>query len=196
MNYINGQKYIKLPEISFPEEKSLFYALSERKTERKYDLSKNLSLQDLSNLIWAAYGPNRENEKKTAPLLWKPGLYLATAHGIYQHNNEEHTLNLINKEDIREIITSQDFVQTAHVNIILTIDTDDMTQHWVPYTGGKEFYIGNQLTYISQNIYLAAVGLGMATCAISWFNHDDVSQKLKLKDNNKAHLVHSVGYPL
>ena len=72
--------------------------LNERQTDRNFD-TKQLSLQDLSDLVWAANGINRpESGKRTVPTAtnWQEMvLYVATADGIYRYNAEKHELELV-----------------------------------------------------------------------------------------------------
>ena len=62
--FISAQD-IKLPEPEKNIGKPLMQALNERKSSREFS-DKELSLQQLSNLLWAANGFNRE-DKRTAP---------------------------------------------------------------------------------------------------------------------------------
>ena len=57
---------IRLPAPQKKGGMSLMEALNSRKTIRKYQ-DKELSLQQISNLLWAACGVNRPDGKRTAP---------------------------------------------------------------------------------------------------------------------------------
>ena len=193
MEYIKGEKHIQLPAVDYTLDKPTLKALEGRKSGRNYKPDAELSVQEISNLIWATYGKNRSDGKGTAPLLWNVGVFAATKHGIYKHNSEDNSLNLITETDIRDKITSQGFVKEAPVVFIFTINTDDMTQSWVDETGGKMFYVGNQLGTVSQNLYVYASATDLATVAVSWFNHDVVTGYLDVKGNEKTYLVQPVG---
>ena len=57
---------IVLPE---PQKKGgmpLMEAIAKRKSDRQFDASKELSAQQLSNMLWVAWGFNREG-KRTVP---------------------------------------------------------------------------------------------------------------------------------
>ena len=58
---------IKLPAPSKTGGMPLMEALSKRATNRTMDGEKSLSQQQLSDLLWAAWGINREDGRRTAP---------------------------------------------------------------------------------------------------------------------------------
>ena len=76
---------ILLKKPLFKSEKTLFFALQNRKSSRKY-LKKMISKQNLSELLWAANGINRENGNRTAPSAMNAqniDIYLILNDGIY-----------------------------------------------------------------------------------------------------------------
>ena len=57
-----------------------------------------MSPQALSNLLWAAYGVNRPDGKRTAPSANNRqtiDVYVALAEGVYLYNAKEHRLDLV-----------------------------------------------------------------------------------------------------
>ena len=63
---MNAQKQIKLNAPNKSRGTAVMKALSERHSVREFS-TKELSLQDLSDLLWAANGINRSDGKRTAP---------------------------------------------------------------------------------------------------------------------------------
>lgn len=59
-------KVIRLLEPSYNEGLTLMQALKERKSSQGFT-EKEISLQDLSNILWASVGVNRPDGKRTAP---------------------------------------------------------------------------------------------------------------------------------
>ena len=116
---------IKLPAPKKSGGKALMDCLNERQTDRNFD-TKQLSLQDLSDLVWAANGINRpESGKRTVPTAtnWQEMvLYVATADGIYRYNAEKHELELVKKGDFRKECGPQPFMGIAPVCFIYTAD--------------------------------------------------------------------------
>ena len=64
--YAQDLKAIKLSSPDKNRGSSVMKALSDRHSDREY-AAKELSLQDLSDLLWAANGINRPDGKRTAP---------------------------------------------------------------------------------------------------------------------------------
>src|SRR5690554_6937649 len=60
------QNPIQLPELQKQGGMPLMDALSKRITTRDFNAAKELSKQELSNILWSAFGYNRD-EKRTAP---------------------------------------------------------------------------------------------------------------------------------
>ena len=116
---------IKLPAPQTSGGKPLLDCLKLRQSNRSYSQQK-LSLQTLSNLLWAANGINRpESGKRTAPTAvnWQNiDVYVATADGLFLYDAKEQALIQILKEDIRALTGSQDFVKTAPVNLVYVAD--------------------------------------------------------------------------
>ena len=105
--------------------KPLMQALSERKSSRNF-VDKELSVDVLSNLLWAANGFNRE-DKRTAPTAnnkQEVELFVALKSGVYFYDAKNSMLKLIKDGDHRKSTGSQDFVANASVNIILVADMD------------------------------------------------------------------------
>ena len=93
-----AQKQIKLPSPQLDRGKPLMQALKNRMTVRDFS-SEMLSQQELSNVLWAAWGVNRSDSgKRTAPSWanWQEiEIYVATVDGLYLYNAQEHILNQV-----------------------------------------------------------------------------------------------------
>ena len=64
-NFVIGQN-LELPKAQQTGGMPLMEALAKRTTVRAYS-TKDLSMQQLSNLLWASFGVNRKDGKRTAP---------------------------------------------------------------------------------------------------------------------------------
>jgi len=173
----------------------LMKALKNRQTSREF-ASKDLSGQQLSNLLWAACGINRPDVKKrTAPSAMnyqEIDVYVSTAKGLFLYNAEKHTLAEILKEDIRDKTGKQDFVKTAPMNLIFVADYTKMAK---ADEKTKEAYAMADAAFISENVYLFCASEGLATGVRAWIDKDILGKAMKLNPNQHIILGQSVGFP-
>jgi len=168
----------------------LMEALANRKTNRDYS-QQELTAQQLSNLLWAAAGVNREDGKRTAPTARNAQeieIYVLNKEGAYLYLPKEHLLKLVAAGDHRDKGASQEHFQQCPLMLIFVANYDKMD-------GFSEeaiaMYSGTDAGNISQNVYLYCASEGLATCALGSI-HRDKLQKL-LNYNGKAILGQSVG---
>ena len=117
---------IKLPSPQKQGGEPLLQVLSKRASTRDFDTQKNIDSQTLSNLLWAAWGYNRE-DKRTAPSAMNRqeiSLYIVMAQGVYLYDAKQNKLAEIAKGDFRENAGMQPFVHTAPLNIIFTANLE------------------------------------------------------------------------
>jgi SagB-type dehydrogenase family enzyme len=189
---ISVNEQLPAPQISGG--KPLMITLRDRKSTRKFS-EKALDMQQISNLLWAANGINRPNDKRhTAPTARNKqeiDIYLAMKSGLFLFDADNQKLEKINDEDIRSQIGPQDFHKIAPVSLILVANYDktegaDSTQkHFSAIDAG----------YISQNIYLYCSSENLATVAVAYMNYSVLEGKLKLNKNQQLMLAHPVGFP-
>lgn len=189
-----SQKSIKLPEPKKSGGMPLMETLANRSTSRAFS-SKNISNQQLSNLLWAAFGVNRPDGKRTAPSSMNKqeiDIYVLLKNGVYRYDAATNELTLISGDDVRQYAGSQDFIKDAPVQIVLVADISKITN-------GSEteklttVYI--DAGYVSQNIYLYCTSEGLATGARGYLDKVDLGPKLKLRPAQEIIIAHSVGYP-
>jgi len=173
----------------------LMKALKNRHTSREF-AGKDLSAQQLSNLLWAACGINRTDEKKrTAPSAMnyqEIDVHVSTAKGLFLYNPEKHNLTIILKEDIRDKTGKQGFVKTAPVNLVFVADYTKMAKS---DEKTKEGYAMADAAFISENVYLFCASEGLATGVRAWIDTDVLGKAMKLKPNQHIILGQSVGFP-
>jgi Nitroreductase family len=121
-------KPITLPKPDMDGGKSVLAALKERQTTRNIS-AKELPAQILSNLLWAAFGVNREKGSFD-----KPGrtaasasnsqeidLYVALPEGVYLYNAVPHRLTPVVAGDLRGR-AGRGAAASAPVNIFFVVD--------------------------------------------------------------------------
>ncbi len=184
---------IKLPTPNKSGGKPLMTVLNERKSSRDFS-EKSLPNQQLSNLLWSAWGYNRA-DKRTAPSSQNKqemDIYVALASGCYLYDARKNELVLVVKQDLREKTGKQDFVKNAPVNIIFVADKRKMAQQ-DEQSMLQTAYINTG--FISQNIYLYCASEGLATVIRAWVDKAALALAMKLHDQQEIIVCQTVGYP-
>lgn len=179
---------IKLPAPQKSGGKPLMEALSERKSAREFD-AKALNEQTLSNLLWAAYGFNRDG-KRTAPSAINKQefeVYAVTEKGSYLYNAKENTLEQVSSEDLRSQTGGQPFVGTAPLNLVFAYDTKKMSDEKIAYA---------DCGFIAQNVYLYCASEGLAVVVrAGGIKKEDLAKAIGLKPDYAIVFSQTVGYP-
>jgi nitroreductase len=183
---------IMLPQPQITIGKPLMQALMERKSSRVYD-SRPLSLQDLSNLLWAGFGINRTGKGgRTAPSAMNRqeiDLYAVLPAGAYRYDAKANVLRLAAGGDLREYTGTQGFAATAPCTIVFIVDSEREAGK-----GGRS-WAEVDAAYISENIYLYCASEGLATVVRASVNKKTLGEALKLAKTREVVFAQSVGYP-
>ena len=187
------QKVIKLPAAQKEGGKPLMQALNERKSTREFSTEK-LPMQVLSNMLWAAWGINRPDGRRTAPsaVNWQEvDMYVAMEEGLYLYNAREHVLNPVLAKDIRAATGLQEFVKDVPINLIFVADLSKITAS----DSDKVFYSAIDTGYISQNVYLFCASEGLATVVRNLVDKPALAKIMNLRSDQIVVITQSVGYP-
>jgi len=186
---------IKLPPPQTTGGKVLMQALKDRKTSREFS-SKELPLQIISDMLWAANGINRpDSARKTAPSamnMQEIDIYVATAGGLYLYDAKNNIMAPVLKEDIRVLTGRQPFVKDAPVNLIYVADLSKMSKL---AADAVDFYSAADTGFISENVYLYCASAGLATVVRGMVDRTALAKGMKLRPNQKIILAQTVGYP-
>jgi SagB-type dehydrogenase family enzyme len=186
---------MKLPAPQLDSGKNLMRALKDRKSDRAFS-PKQLPVNVLSNMLWAACGINRPKDgKRTVPSAMNRqsiDVYVATANGLFLYEPKGHVLKPIINQDIRALTGKQSFVAEAPVTLIYVADfkklgsiTDEE----------KIFYSAADTGFIGENVYLFCASEGLATVVRGSIDRESLAKAMKLTDNQKIILAQTVGYP-
>lgn len=190
-----SQETIKLPAPKTEGGMPLMQALKERESSREYG-SQKLSPETLSSLLWAAWGINRPDGRRTAPSarnLQDMDVYVAMSDGLYLYDAKNHQLKKVLSEDIRAATGNQDYVKNAALNLIYV---SDLARLKVPDPMAVEFFTGAHTAFIAQNVYLFCTSEGLSTVVRGNIDKEALAKKMKLRDDQKITLAQSVGYPV
>lgn len=179
---------IDLPQPALSETATLKEALEKRCSHREFDPERVIHHQELSNLLWAGWGFNRD-EKRTAPSALnrqEVTLYVCTPKGIFKYDAFNNQLELISKDNIMSSTGKQPFVKDAAINIIYVCDKNKSSS-----AEGTAVCCGA----ISQNIALYGTTIGLGNVVRGMFDAKELHKLLKLKTHEVIMLTQSVGYP-
>jgi nitroreductase len=183
---------IQLPKPDLAAGKPLMQALSLRKSSRAFKVDK-LPETVLSSLLWAAWGTNRPDGKRTAPSAMNRqeiDVYVVLAEGAYLYDAKAHALKSVASGDLRAHTGGQPFVKDAPLNLVYVADTAKMAP-------GPEqaVWYGAAAGFISQNVYLYCASEGLATVVRGMVDKNVLGPALALKPEQKIVLSQTVGYP-
>jgi SagB-type dehydrogenase family enzyme len=172
----------------------LMQALSERKSTREFSAEK-LTPAQLSGLLWAAYGLNRSDGKRTAPSANNRqtiDIYVTLPEGAYLYNAKEHRLDLVVPGDHRAVAGRQPFVAEAPLNLVYVADYSKFGN---TSDDDKLLYSGAEAGFVSQNAYLFCASEGLATVVRAMIDRPALAKALKLRPDQKIVLAQTVGHP-
>jgi hypothetical protein len=203
---LQGLQAIVLPKPEHDGGKSVLASLLERKTTRTIS-SKELPVQVISNLLWAAFGVNRDmatfgKKGRTAPSASNSqeiDLYIALPSGVYIYKAIKHSLLPVAEGDFRTR-SGRRSATTAPLNIFYVVDINkyDLGPTQPDRSIGdpevQKSYYFTDTGFIAQNVYLYAASFGLA----AWFHNCDKENTVRefnLKPTQRVLFAQSVGYP-
>jgi Nitroreductase family len=204
---------IRLEPIALPKPekdggKSVLAALSARKTTREIR-GDALPPQMLSNLLWAAFGVNREHGPngaagRTAASAFNAqeiDLYVVRSEGVYLYEAGPHRLSAVVEGDLRPKVggATGPSALRAPVKLLFVANLARYKPSVVRDAGGfdsdtvKSFYhVAAGL--IGANVYLFAAAHGLA----AWFhtcNTEVLTRELGLRSDQRVDFAQTVGHP-
>ncbi len=193
LNTIGQNTTITLPEVKKEGGMPLMEALHARQTSRDFQ-EKDIPEQVLSELLWAAFGVNRENGKRTAPSAMNYqefDIYVATKNGLFLYQPNNHSLLQIHKMDIRAETGKQNFVKNAPVSLIYVADLKKIKRG---SETEKKHLAALDVGFIAQNVYLYCASADLATGVRAYINKEKLAMEMGLADHQEIVLAQSVGY--
>jgi len=185
---------VTLPPPQTSGGKPLMQALKDRHSTRQFS-SQKLSPQVLSNLLWAAFGVNRPDGKRTAPsaLNWQEiDIYVATLDGLYVYDPKSNALNPVLAQDVRGATGQQGFVKDAALDLVYIADLGKTGK---ASADDQALYTGADTGFIAQNVYLFCASEGLAVVVRGSVDRPALAKLMKLRPDQKITLSQTVGYP-
>lgn len=214
MALFSSQEYlasaVRLPSPAKTNDCSVFTALGHRRTIRDISPAK-LPPQIISNLLWAAFGVNRPENKfgvsgrtaASASNSQEIDLYVAQTDGIYLYDARKNLLQPVVSGDLRSaaLTPGQHSIDAeASLTIIFVADIHRLTATRGYKDAGlqdpevQKAYCYVDTGLIAGNVYLYAAAEGLA----AWFHNcdrDRLAKALGLRSTQRVLFAQSVGYP-
>ena len=176
------ERGIELNKPNLDRGMNVMQSLSVRESARIFD-STPLSLQDVSDLLWAANGVNRpQNGKRTAPSAINAqdiDLYLFDNNGVYFYNAKDHRLDLILPQDSRSVISNQDKEPYPAVILLLV---SDLSRFQRGDDSVKAVWAAMDAGIVSQNVLIFCASNNMAARPRAIMNKEKIKELIKLGD--------------
>jgi len=190
---------ISLPLPSKSGGKVLMDALNERRSTWDFS-SEDITLQQLSDLLWAGCGINRPDQnKRTAPSARNAQeieIYVAIPGGLYLYKPGSNILEQIHNRDIRRFCGTQDFVADAPVNLVFVADMLKLgKKEGDKISEADLLYSYANTGFISQNIYLYCASEDLGCVVRGLISRDNLAREMGLRPDQVIILSQTVGVP-
>jgi nitroreductase len=186
-------KPVALPAPQTSGGKPLMQALKERKSTREFSPEK-LSPQMLSNLLWAGWGINREDGRRTAPSSSdrkEIEIYAVTADGAYVYDAKANALKPVASGDLRKQTGTQAFVGEAALNLVYVADFSKMGNG---DENSKNATSNANAGFIAQNVYLFCASEGLGAVVRGGVPRAELAKALNLRPDQRIVFAQTVGY--
>ncbi|MCK4592270.1 SagB/ThcOx family dehydrogenase [Candidatus Parcubacteria bacterium] len=198
----NKLETIKLPEPRYESETSVEEALLARRSVRDYK-SESLTLEEVSQILWAAQGITDKKGSRTAPsagALYPLEVYAVVGNvddfseGVYKYKPQCHELVKVAEGDKRmelyNAALNQSAVKNAAVAVVFSAVYERTTEK---YGERGERYVHLETGHAAQNVYLQAAVLDLGTVVIGAFDDSEVKKIMNMQDDEQPLYIMPVG---
>ncbi len=189
-----GSKDIPLAAPKLGTGVDLLTAFKMRQSTRGF-AAKEVSLGDLSTVLWAANGINRADGGRTAPAALRKYLvtiYVLADEGIYLYQPEKQLLKFLSEKKLKGQVSQAD-VGTAFYVLLFTAKLDEYPA-FVKRGEGINFAY-TTAGCIGENVYLMAGALKLGTRIVAGIKRDEIVAGLNLSKDEMPLFVMPLGYP-
>jgi SagB-type dehydrogenase family enzyme len=187
-----------LPAPRLKGEMSLEETLAARRSVREFT-EEELTLEEISQLLWAAQGITVDWGGRTAPsagALYPLEVYVATTDGLYHYVPQGHKVIVESRADLRDELwqagLSQNAIREAPAVFVITAIYARTEKK---YGERAEQYVKLEAGHAAQNLVLQAVALGLGGVPIGAFYDDQVQSALSLPPDHEPLYLIPIGHP-
>ena len=193
---------IELPEPRYHSDVSIEQSLLQRRSIRSYT-GEPLTLQEVSQLLWAAQGVTDPGGFRTAPsagALYPLELYVVAgdvqdlAPGVYKYEPGEHQLLRAmdgdKRAELADAALAQSCVEEGAIVFVFTAVYERTT---VKYGDRGVTYVHIEVGHAAQNLCLQATAMDLGAVTIGAFYDEEVAELLNLPDEEQPLYIIPVG---
>ncbi len=193
---------VKLMEPRRDGDVSIERTLQNRRSIREYT-GEPLTLQEVSQLLWAAQGITDPRGFRTAPsagALYPLEVYLVVGdvqnleEGVYRYEPLEHELvKVLDGEKRAELSRAglkQDWVKEAAIDIVFAGVYERTT---VKYGERGVRYVHMEVGHAAQNLCLQATAMDLGIVTVGAFHDEQVKEVLNLQENEQPLYIIPIG---
>jgi hypothetical protein len=174
----------------------LFDALKKRESISGGDLSLGqVSLEDLSTILWAASGLNRGEKGWTVPmaegLAPYVSVHVASAEGVFLYDYKGHKLVEVSKDNIKAKVGAQAFVGKAYYILIFSTIPEELKN--LRNQAAADEFADVLVGSMTQDVYLAAAALKLGARYIHSMKVDNITSALKLPEGSRPVALMLIG---
>ena len=195
-------KVINLPEPQYDSDVSIEQSLLNRRSIRSYT-GEPLTLQEVSQLLWAVQGITDPRGFRTAPsagALYPLEVYLVAGDvedltsGVYRYEPDGHQLARIidgdKRAELADAALAQPCVKEGAISIVFAAVYERTT---VKYGDRGIRYVHMEAGHAGQNLCLQATAMGLGVVTVGAFHDEQVSKLLNLPQDEKPLYIIPVG---
>ncbi len=185
---------IELPEPRHDSAISIEQSLLHRRSTRSYT-EEAVTLQEVSQLLWAAQGITDPKGFRTAPsagALYPLEVYVAAGNvqnlttAVYKYAPDKHMLVRVadgdKRAELADAALSQRCVKEGAVVLVITAVYDRTT---VKYGNRGIRYVHIEAGHAAQNVCLQATALGLGIVTVGAFHDEEVTSLLNLPEDEQ-----------
>ncbi|MBP5698063.1 MAG: nitroreductase family protein [Alphaproteobacteria bacterium] len=173
---------IKLPDPDKTNPTTLISALENRHSDREFS-DKVIDNKTLSTILWAAYGINRADGKRTIPTAMDKkdlNIYVFNKEGIWLYDATTNSLKQQSNDNHLALFQMQDYMKPVSTVLV--------------YTGSTEDYAVMHAGSAYQNVELYTAANGMSSIVRGYFDHQKVQEVLNLPTGQRVIISQAIGW--
>jgi len=172
----------------------LMQALSNRMSTKTFS-KRAIPRDQISNLLWAAFGINRpESGKRTAATAvdcQDIDIYVVLDNATYVYQAKEHRLLPVVNRDLQSLAATQEYAKAAPISLVYVSDYGKMAES---FKDKKPIYAAFHAGSISQNVYLYCASAGLGAVVRDGVDRNGLKDALRLREDQIIVMAQSVGY--